>query len=395
MARSARRTLATPLFAGAILLAGCAGQRSETTADAPPVDNSLASLAGDAPPAPANSSTPGDPAAPDLEAYTSAVTQDLDRILAARSGALNATDTPAPATDDARSDAWLHALSTDAGAALWNATQRHLATMRDGFIEPAWEGMVAEHDRLTESPQVRVARHAEEIAAILRTDLDGSDMPPSLLLTLAAMEAVRPGTLEESVDPLELEMLPPDQRAALEAVRRIVGPTAETDLADRVLQAADAVRDARPMTIRFATLARQVLGYGRYEPFESASFVAGRPQRMIVYTEVDDFAHRPYRQGDAGSDAYGARWTVELSQELQLYRDGAYVWGRREQAIVETSRNRRHDFFLVHDIELPATLAVGPYELKIIMRDKTSGDVDEWIVPFRYVADATAAARAE
>jgi hypothetical protein len=407
MTRSLRRSIlwsaAGSLVAGGTYLAGCvAYDASDPAAEAPAVDNSLARLAAESQSRPPAEKAPDAPA---LDAYAAAVNQDLDRLRQARAQAsLLATDSPAPPETAASGDPWLAGLSTDAGAALWSATQHHLATMRAGLIEPAWNGMLAEQARISESPSARVARHAEQIAAIFRTEIDSGDMPLYKLLALSAMEALRPGTLDETVDPMELEMLQPADRAALEAVRRIFGSASPTrnegaeGLADRVLAAADSVRDAKPMTVHFATLARQVLGYGRYEPFESASFVAGRPQRMIVYTEIDNFAQRPFRQGDAADSAdsaYGARWTVELSQELQLYRDGAYVWGRREQSIVETSRNRRHDFFLVHEIELPPTLAVGPYELKIIMRDKTSGDVDEWIVPFRYVADADAAARAE
>lgn len=397
---SARRVLqnaALPLVAG--ILVACAGSPQQSDGPAP-VNNGLVNMVeGDTE---AQRSLPTAESTPGVEDYADTVDRDMDRILAATRD-LSAAPTAPAADTEAPAEGWLTSLSSDPGSALWQAAEHSLATMNDTFLQPALDGAALEAQRQSRTPAEQIAEHVEQIAAILRTRLDGGEMEINTLLALSAMEGVRPGTLEESVDPLELELLRPQDRSALEALRQVVSAPHEVapstdDVADRFLDAADLVWEAKPMNIRFATLAQRVLGFGRYEPFDQAAFVAGRPQRMIVYTEIDNFAQRPYRESDAdalATGSLGAEWCVELSQELQLYRDGAYVWGKREQTVLEASRNRRRDFYLVHQIELPPTLTVGPYELKIIMRDKTSNEVDEWIIPFRYVADSVAAARAE
>jgi len=395
-------TVATSLVAAAgLCLAGCASKPKGS--EAPAVNTGLTSLVNE--PAPDLDLEPIDQAlSPDD--YANQVSMDIDHVLAAANagGEEGSTVAMGGAYEQAASspdEGWLSSLSTDPATALWTNTSRQLATMRDRLLEPTWDAIVREHVRRSQTPSERIARHVEAIATIMRTEQAGAEMDVGMLLALSAMEAVRPGMLEESVDPIELELLRPEERSTLDAVRHVVGSHGHPSLseasqspAERLLAAAELVWEAKPMHIRLATLARRVDGFGRYVPFESSSFVAGRPQRLIVYTEIDNFSHRPFRQSDlssASAPTYGSAWSVEVSQQLKLYRDGAYVWGKPEQSIIETSRNRRRDFYLVHQIELPPTLTVGPYELKIIMRDKTSGEIDEAIIPFTYVADRAAA----
>ena len=85
---------------------------------------------------------------------------------------------------------------------------------------------------------------------------------------------------------------------------------------------------------------------------------------------------------------------MNLSQALQLYHDadGTLAWSRPEEEVIETSRNKRRDFYLVNDITFPPTLTIGAYRLKVIMRDKVSGQVEERVIPFEVVADAALAA---
>jgi hypothetical protein len=55
---------------------------------------------------------------------------------------------------------------------------------------------------------------------------------------------------------------------------------------------------------------------------------------------------------------------------------------------VDTSRNKRRDFYLINRIELPSTLSIGRYQLKVIMRDLVSGAEAEAIIPIEIVAEA-------
>lgn len=136
----------------------------------------------------------------------------------------------------------------------------------------------------------------------------------------------------------------------------------------------------QPVAIRTLELCQRVSGYGIYEPFESHTFVAGRDQKAIVYVELDNF--RPVEQGDG-------TYKVELKQEVVLYNatDGLAVWKHEPVQIVDESRNRRRDFFVVQLVTLPGRLSVGKYRLKVRVTDLQGGSIDETTMPLEFVAD--------
>ena len=64
------------------------------------------------------------------------------------------------------------------------------------------------------------------------------------------------------------------------------------------------------------------------------------------------------------------QWVVNLGQTLSLYHtDGTLAWKRTEQVLRDVSRNVRRDYYLVQRIDLPPTLSVGTYNLKVTVRD--------------------------
>lgn len=221
-------------------------------------------------------------------------------------------------------------------------------------------------------------------------------------LALAALEALHPGATQQVITPAGVEdPVTPEQRQAIETFRsiaRAVGelPLEAPDLSWRVNAIAEQSLAAQPMRIANAALCTKVSGFGQFVPVASTRFSAGRANRVLVYVEVDNFAYRSLSDLDAASAAGRAgaainttdRYAVELSQELQLRHDpdGLLVWARPEQRVLETSRNRRRDFFLVDDVTFPATLSAGRYSLKIITRDKTTNATDEMVLPFELVA---------
>jgi hypothetical protein len=124
---------------------------------------------------------------------------------------------------------------------------------------------------------------------------------------------------------------------------------------------------------------------------------------MIVYAEVENYAQA--READlptsgTARSAASDRWALELSQEVQLYAaDGTLCWFVKEQTHRDTSQSKRRDFFLVQRIDLPASLTIGRYTLKVIVRDKAAGaiagdaePVAEVNIPLTIVADNAAAA---
>lgn len=261
-----------------------------------------------------------------------------------------------------------------------------------------------------ESLDERIDQAAAALVGLLRKRAAGSSAPVRDYLALAALEAIRPGVASDPATGgmvVGENLLLPSEWRSVQAVRELLtAAVAEADkpgdpakLADLMAGAAARLNQQRPLRIAAAALCSRVNGYGQYAPFEPARFVAGRPQRLIVYTEIEHFRNRPVRESDrravsAGTAGAGDRWAIELSQELNLFRDteSQLVLRRPEQTVIETSRNQRREFFLVHEVLLPQTLTVGRYRLKITMRDKTSGAVDEAILPIDIVADPALAA---
>ncbi len=139
-----------------------------------------------------------------------------------------------------------------------------------------------------------------------------------------------------------------------------------------------------------ALLCTRVRGFGKYEAFSSTSFLAGRPIRALVYVEVDRFEH-----GQVDSDSLGGLdveegWSIDLSQTLELYHEGEkaiLAWKRPEEVVVETSRNKQRDFYLLTDITLPQTLTVGSYQLKVVVKDRVGEQQAEAFIPIKVVAD--------
>jgi hypothetical protein len=227
-------------------------------------------------------------------------------------------------------------------------------------------------------------------------------MPWRNYIALAALDAVHPGALPKVITPDQKEggPLSADDRQAVESLREFfagvaaippeIGPDAR---ADRMAELADKLLESRPMRIRTAALCSRVTGYGQFTPLRSTRFAQGRAIRAIVYAEIARFGHRPIAESSA-EGAGGDRWAVELTQTLQLYHDsdGLLAWSRPEERILETSRNKRQDFFLVHEITLPPTLSIGAYRLKVIMKDTTTGHVDEAIIPIEIVTESQASA---
>lgn len=136
----------------------------------------------------------------------------------------------------------------------------------------------------------------------------------------------------------------------------------------------------QPIAIHTLELCKRVTGFGVYEPFASHTFLAGTDHKMIVYVELRHF--RPVQQTDG-------QYQVQLKQQVFLFNqsDGLEVWHHKPVQIIDTSRNRRHDFFVVQLIDLPANLSVGKYRLKVRVTDEQGGSLDEKTTDLQIVAD--------
>jgi len=254
-----------------------------------------------------------------------------------------------------------------------------LASMEGSADAPAGEASLDERIRLA---SVELSR--------LLTDRAAASAAPAADLVVASVLAVNAG------DPIPgHQNLAPSERSAVAAVSGLIGAlkpgtegAAAIDAADALQKSADEASAGLPLRITDARLCTRVNGFGDYVELGVNAFLAGRPSPVIVYTQVDRFASRA---------SAGGRQTVELSQELNIYHDadGAHCWKRPAQTISESTRSKRRDFYLTNAIELPPTLTIGKYRLKVTMRDLTGSAVAETTIPFSIVADPGLAHTAE
>lgn len=253
----------------------------------------------------------------------------------------------------------------------------------------------------TSSPALQAERRAaivRELRRMMTEQSPGSDDPLRATIALAALDAIFPTAVVGTPSPSAAFLSPAEQRvaaslaSALRGVDQAAARHADPAEFARVLsEAADAIHGSSSVRITHAGLCRRVESFGRYEPFPTSTFLAGRAHKAIVYVELDRFASRPPASKD-GPGAQGAAWVVELTQELELIHDadGRRQWYRPPQAVVDASMTRRRDFYLVNTIDLPATLTVGAYSLKVTVRDKTTAASDERVIPVQIIADPSA-----
>lgn len=256
--------------------------------------------------------------------------------------------------------------------------------------------------------QERIPQLAADLATLIRQRAESSQAPLADYLVLASLESAQPGLLGEgtNLNSKVTAKLSSPELQLLSAFRSFIAAMAPAGTAADPVSTASRMADAfppvaavLPLRIANAQLCTRVAGYGAYAPFASNVFQAGRPQAAIVYVEVDRFAHRPAKSSDPGvSDVPTFNtpelWAVELSQELNLHHDadGSLQWRQAPQVVIEASRRQRRDFYLIQQIELPPTLTVGNYTLKITIRDRVNDAVAEAVVPIQVVADAGLAA---
>lgn len=131
-------------------------------------------------------------------------------------------------------------------------------------------------------------------------------------------------------------------------------------------------------------LCSRVEGFGKYTRVESVRPPGGgRAVPLLVYTQVDGFAYRTRDGAAVGADDGKTEWVIELGQSVVVYRMGAdgksdvQVKVEPEQSARDVAAFKRRDHFLVQRIELPTPLVAGKYVVKVTLRDKATGMVDE------------------
>jgi hypothetical protein len=126
-----------------------------------------------------------------------------------------------------------------------------------------------------------------------------------------------------------------------------------------LLDLADRIRTRADLAVPVVEFCSEVTAFGRYTPMVAA-FIAKQDHPAIIYCEVENFSSRLDDQHE---------WKTSLTQSMQVYNDhGISVWQDPQHTVVDSSRTRRHDFFLARRIRIPA-LPAGRYTLKVTITD--------------------------
>ncbi len=249
---------------------------------------------------------------------------------------------------------------------------------------------------ITQAPASLSTRDiARQLAQALTNQLFTSTQPLIDALALLGLDGLAPGAIDAA---LEVHLLSPEERRHLDAARAFlesVRASADGDddaPADTAQQIALDLSETRPLRIVRAELCSRVDGYGQFATFEPSVFIAGRRNRVIVYVEVDRFRHA---EVTPSSNVYGTgagHYAVELTQRVEIYHKADNVLAMATPVLADrrVSRNRFRDYYVVTAIDLPQTLTVGQYEVKITMRDRADNSLAQAVVPLTIVADASA-----
>lgn len=241
-------------------------------------------------------------------------------------------------------------------------------------------------------PQSQRRQLLLEYARQLWTDSQYSDSPLRQMIALAAVTIVDP---DRAIDPAAMPDLTQEEQQVLAVMQahftRIGDVLAQGDadptqaLIKDLRETARALSQTSPLNITTAELCTRVDGYGIYEPFGDAVFLAHTPQEVILYLEIDGFTSETNAIGE---------WVTITEQQWTIYSDadGIPVWSEPSQTAVDVSQKKRRDYFTVQPFFLPEKLSVGKYQLKLRLRDEKSGAETETTIPFMMTAQAASAA---
>ncbi|MCA9286447.1 MAG: hypothetical protein KDA22_14570 [Phycisphaerales bacterium] len=212
-----------------------------------------------------------------------------------------------------------------------------------------------------------------------------ADMPLPLLMTIAALSL---SDRDRQFDPDAFPALTAREREILGAFHVFCAEMnerleAEEDpevAAEVVAALQEALRGDPQLSLPRAEFCTRVDVFGKFEVFPERVFMAGSRQQVVVYFEIDNFS--------SVQDANG-EWVTDLSVQLTIYTKagGVPVWRQPWTPAIDRNRNRRRDFFINQLLEIPKSLGVGQYAMKIAVRDEHTGALAEQTIDFTLVAD--------
>jgi hypothetical protein len=146
------------------------------------------------------------------------------------------------------------------------------------------------------------------------------------------------------------------------------------------------------LTIPKVDLCTKVTGYGDYAPLQRRSFLAGAANRVIVYSELDGFR----------SQLENGKWTTRLATRVSIVPSNTstsssskfIAWSRTPEwtEVVDTSDSPRSEFFLGEIIPIANNLSAGTYNVRVEVKDLTTGAVTSQVLPIEVLDERAFAA---
>lgn len=372
-------------------LSGCGGGAG-TRAEEPGVNVGLEAMVGDNPSGVAEAEP-----ATDLEALMA-----LQAAQLAEAYGTPATDLAEPETDwttpegaEASTDTSLTSLlgggDETSGEETSVAAEAEPAEAADAVVA---EGEAEADPETAEPGPTTVEALYAQLDEALGQEVETTSEPFRTAVAIIAMAAAQGRDPLEAIGPATRvgAALSPEERERAAVVAELLASVFSTDADGTSALQGLSERLSRTVGLQIpkALLCTEVRGFGRYSEFPRTDFLAGRRVRALLYVEVDGFAHREMDETGLGGLAVEERWAIDVTQTLELYHSGEgeiLAWKRPEEIVVETSRNKQRDFYLLTDFELPETLTVGSYQLKVIIKDRVANSRAEVLVPIGIVAD--------
>ena len=136
----------------------------------------------------------------------------------------------------------------------------------------------------------------------------------------------------------------------------------------------------------------RIEGFGRFTRADVSRLIAGRATPLLIYVELDGFAHRTAAglappPGAAGlPDDGSTQWIVEVGQELAVFSAaGRLQFKVPEQIARDEAKRRRRDHYLVQRVTIPASLPPGGYSMVVTARDIATDATDQARLSFTII----------
>jgi hypothetical protein len=144
---------------------------------------------------------------------------------------------------------------------------------------------------------------------------------------------------------------------ALDAENKHAGSRRAALALREIRDAADHLANLSALDVRHLAFCESVRSYGVYTPVKSSALKPG--QEVLLYVEIDNFV----------SEQIDDRFETRLQAEYHITDENGERISKQLPLVEENGRNRRRDYFISYQMEIPKDLRPGEYTLQLIIED--------------------------